>query len=73
VNWYSWLKLHGRWQRATGPHETLGEAAKALDRELERRCLRVCSRNQAFTTGRMPRDLNHEPAAPSAAESEQAP
>jgi hypothetical protein len=63
ASWFGWARVGSKWERLTGPHLTLGEAARALTDELRRRGLRVRSRDQALTSGAAPpRDVRRRAA-----------
>jgi hypothetical protein len=64
--WYGWAWHRGRWHRLTGPHGTIGEAARELARALDAEGWDVPARHQVMTSGpQEPRRLNltPEPAA----------
>jgi hypothetical protein len=59
--WYGWIRIARKWERMTGPHGRLGEAAAALDDEVGRRGLLVSTRDLALTSGGEPPDTAAPP------------
>lgn len=53
MEWYGWTYEKGKWQRVTGPHETLSACSRALTKIGKAR--RVPDRFQVMTGGGPPR------------------